>query len=580
MQKEKRKKDKEKGAIKMEKINLYNTKKPVSRLALEKAVTSLPKGEWHSELIKVKDSGVEFPIHRVLIPFKVKGIKEEVIIQTLWAECYPNALCHYEMGIHYTSTTIGKGRYETLQKMLFEFLQPDWYLDFDFTDDVFVEVKHEGLSWDDFNRSYRYFENYEHGLINQYLIIETVAKENTEPLMDIIYKQMYNRKDEIYQNQFVYWNEMIYGRYMYDSRELRIEDNRLIYKAIYGDSTVTRGRFIRIQNTNEAYEMLRVWEEGTPARFFPKELADLRQHRLFEYEKDSFLWTELARVSSIPTTQKEVGTLETTGFQLTIHSDKLLEENKTTFQPGDYVKHVKGYYGEIQEGSLPETGVYRVLWEASRDNLDKTENCHMSELTLVTSPKQNHTDELVIGEYGFVGKMVFEGFKFSVVKILILKKNSDGIKYYDWRNLSIENKSLYLVESEEWKKSFKMFQLETDWRSYFNEMALDYSWSFLNLWLNHCLMFDFNDFRNSDARLQNLFFYLLTTLTRSTNYFFEVQELILKSTVNANERYKRTDDQDLEYSYEKANQFFKLVLNHPKFKFAFKKFQSQDESTN
>lgn len=558
----------------METINLLSTKRPVSKVALEEAIKGTKGAIWHQSINKVR--GNEYPFHQIFIPIKIKGVKEPIRIRTDWIEVAPNHLMHYFMEIDYASVQIGETRYEALKEAFLTFIQPEWFVPVDPKASVFVETKHQTREWYEFKQDYNpYHYSLDH-IANHFLVIHHLSSKVVNPLFEWHYHPMYRHNNSTHHHYFVSWNGMIFNQFNpYSDATYLYEWNGTYptYQTTYGERISNYGTFIHEIETDKVYEYERNWDESTSARFFPKELNDLRRDSFFK--RDAFLWTELARAYQLPLDQQEVGDLEKDGFHLKFYSPKLFEENQTTFNVGDYVRFREEAFGRVISDELAEQGVYRILFEVNQADETQGKDCHISQLTLVTEPKQYHVNRLVISREGFVGKLETEGYGYSRIQMLVYTRNETNQREYTWKSKVVPNHEFLLIDSEEWEKSFKMLQFETDWRVYFADLANDSAWSFLNQWLTYCHMFNFSDQWSSDGCQEITFFYALTTLTRSVKNFLVVQELILRASFNQEEHYGYTNAKNLGRPSQKAKAFIDLVLSHPSFKFAFSNLPSQ-----
>lgn len=555
-------------------INLFETTNPVNREELEMTVRALPKGGWDSSTTEL--DGKSYPIHQVVIPLKINGVKELVELKTFWMEPYPNALCLYSAEIQYTSVKIGEGRYEALKEALISFIQPEWLASMD-TASVLIQVSHQWRNWDQFNRNYGWISTEDGSLSRVFLLVQTIDSNEMEDLLDFTYTSDSRWDNKTYRQKLVYYRGGIYNAFIHEEIPYQWVDKTLGYFSTYGDEKdfypLKQGVFIRIRNTNEVYRFQAACDYHAPFRFFPSSLGGLRDKLSY---RGGYLWTELAKVSGLSLTETEVGDLETDGYRLKLYSAKFFEENNTTFKVGDYVQVDKNHFGQITDDTQSDKGIYRVLFEQHQHHEGVGEECHVSKLVQVEPPQQPHQGCLVMSPNHFIGRLVKEGFDYSLVEVLVYERNKIGQRCYGWQCRSVDNKKLCLIESDEWLKSFNMLTLEVDWRPYFEDLAMDYSWSFLNQWLTYCHMFEFKDYNHSNGELEILFYYLLTSLTRTTKYLHLVQELILKSTISSDAYYGRTHSSGLEYPEDKVKRFCSLLMEDVRFKYCFKPYPIQD----
>lgn len=555
-------------------INLFETTNPVNREGLETAVRALPKGGWGSSTTEL--DGKSYPIHQVVIPLKINGVKELIELKTFWIEPYPNALCLYLTEINYASVKIGEGRYQALKEALISFIQPEWLESMD-TASVLIQVSHQWRNWDQFNRNYGWISTEDGSLSRVFLLVQTIDSNEMEDLLDFTYTSDSRWDNKTYRQKLVYYRGGIYNAFIHEETPYQWVDKTLGYFSTYGDEKdfypLKQGVFIRIRNTNEVYRFQAACDYHAPFRFFPSSLGGLRDKLSY---RGGYLWTELAKISGLSLTETEVGDLETDGYHLKLYSAKFFEENNTTFKIGDYVQVDKNHFGQITDDTQSDKGIYRVLFEKHQHHEGVGEECHVSKLVQVELPQQSHQGCLVMSPNHFIGRLVKEGFDYSLVEVLVYERNKIGQRCYGWQYRSVDNKKLCLVESDEWLKSFNMLTLEVDWRPYFEDLAMDYSWSFLNQWLTYCHMFEFKDYNHSNGELEILFYYLLTSLTRTTKYLHLVQELILKSTISSDAYYGRTYSSCLEYPEDKVKRFCSLLMEDVRFKYCFKPYPIQD----
>lgn len=537
---------------------------------------------WEDAVETIKNESYLFCF--VQLGIKMKGLKELVVCEIRFVEFKKDWLIPVAYGLVKTPVNFGKTRKEKFPQTLREFFQSEWFVEIEEEDASYTF--HHKLRFEDpaYHREEGQFHWYpEDDFHESFFSVRAVSFDHYLPLVSLNCYPKYENKERIVYQELMYCQDAIYSNLLGGREAIWSENQIQVRKFAQPSETADEevswmslsdlvGEYVYLKETKQVFKKLYTYHLNEPLRLFPQSKEYLTSGLIQTLANNPLTWNEFARLNNLSPTQSKVGRLAIDGYELTVLTQRLQEDDLQTLAVGDYVQinRDNAFFGWVSDVVDNSTGKYLISFEKNR-YLSKQDERHISSLTKTDWPSQELCETMVfVEEFGF-GILKQQGYTHSQIRFWEVSSGSNPINMnYSTFEIGIPNKDLLILENQEkWKDHWEQFLTYSDYNTLlFDCIQTEPQLIPVMSWWNHC---DFFSIVSWNKQIIS-FIFIIHSLIRAKQ-FESLYQMMWICSVPSRKVETIQCGQSLASVVQKIEVFFEYLLKESEWKGEFKSFE-------